>query len=197
MSKINPGVKLRLLQDCGYSCAVCQVTAMPRLFKDNQGYRVFDESGQMTKKAITVDHIVPKSKGGTNRQINLIVMCNKCNSEKTDKDPIQWLNSLDPEIRKRVEKHVLSAVEFHSETIGKNICDHCIRDISSKKKIDPYARNAVRRVNSLLKKDITNFFVKLLVFWMVIVPLTLFRMIMKSTGQWDNFINQDKKNERT
>ena len=30
----------------------------------------------------TVDHFVPLNKGGTNRDINLIMLCNDCNKEK-------------------------------------------------------------------------------------------------------------------
>lgn len=35
---------------------------------------------------ITIDHIVPKSKGGVNKMINYQTMCKLCNEMKADKD---------------------------------------------------------------------------------------------------------------
>lgn len=37
----------------------------------------------------TVDHVIPKSKGGPNRMWNLVVACKACNSEKDDADPAE------------------------------------------------------------------------------------------------------------
>lgn len=31
---------------------------------------------------LTIDHVVPLGKGGTNRENNLITLCKKCNQEK-------------------------------------------------------------------------------------------------------------------
>lgn len=39
---------------------------------------------------LTIDHIVPKSKGGTNDEANLRVLCNRCNSGKKDLDDEVW-----------------------------------------------------------------------------------------------------------
>lgn len=38
-------------------------------------------------KLMTVDHIFPKSKGGSNRLCNLQTMCTKCNNKKKDSVP--------------------------------------------------------------------------------------------------------------
>lgn len=37
----------------------------------------------------TLDHVIPKSKGGANRMWNLVISCKACNSEKEDQDPTQ------------------------------------------------------------------------------------------------------------
>jgi CRISPR/Cas system Type II protein with McrA/HNH and RuvC-like nuclease domain len=38
-----------------------------------------------SKKNLTIDHIIPRSKGGDNSWNNLITCCNRCNNEKDDK----------------------------------------------------------------------------------------------------------------
>jgi 5-methylcytosine-specific restriction endonuclease McrA len=35
-----------------------------------------------SKKKLTIDHIIPKSKGGQSTWFNLVTACNKCNSKK-------------------------------------------------------------------------------------------------------------------
>lgn len=38
-------------------------------------------------KNLTLDHVIPKSKGGTNDWTNLVTSCIKCNLKKADKTP--------------------------------------------------------------------------------------------------------------
>lgn len=42
-----------------------------------------------SKKDLTLDHVIPKSKGGTNEWTNLVTCCTKCNFAKADKTPEQ------------------------------------------------------------------------------------------------------------
>ena len=50
-----------------------------------------------SKKNLTVDHIVPRAKGGTNHRRNLQVLCQPCNNKKADK----------------LTSFVLCGIEFH------------------------------------------------------------------------------------
>ncbi|MEY4571053.1 MAG: hypothetical protein RLZ10_246 [Bacteroidota bacterium] len=54
-----------------------------RLFKRDNHECVYCGS----KKNLTVDHILPKSKGGDNTWTNLITCCSNCNRQKGDKTP--------------------------------------------------------------------------------------------------------------
>ena len=40
-----------------------------------------------SKKELTLDHVLPKSKGGRNEWTNLVTSCMKCNRKKADKTP--------------------------------------------------------------------------------------------------------------
>lgn len=42
-----------------------------------------------SKRHLTIDHVVPKSKGGKTSWTNLITACNRCNVNKGDKTPEQ------------------------------------------------------------------------------------------------------------
>jgi hypothetical protein len=54
--------------------------------------RVFKRDGYQcgycgSKKNLTIDHIIPRSKGGDNSWTNLVTCCNRCNNDKDDKTP--------------------------------------------------------------------------------------------------------------
>lgn len=40
--------------------------------------------GSTNKKELTIDHVVPSSKGGPNTWTNLVTACKRCNNEKSD-----------------------------------------------------------------------------------------------------------------
>ena len=42
-----------------------------------------------SKKSLTIDHVIPKSKGGDNSWNNLVTCCSPCNRIKGDKTPEQ------------------------------------------------------------------------------------------------------------
>lgn len=55
------------------------------LFKRDQGQCQYCGS----KKQLTIDHIVPRSKGGKSNWSNLVTACHRCNVVKGDKTPEQ------------------------------------------------------------------------------------------------------------
>jgi 5-methylcytosine-specific restriction endonuclease McrA len=66
-----------LLSKFGKLCFYCNVEMIPR------------KPGQtnICDLAMTIDHVVPLSKGGSNKLENLVLCCNKCNRKKNDSFP--------------------------------------------------------------------------------------------------------------
>lgn len=47
---------------------------------------------EMKVGQLSVDHVFPRSKGGTDDMDNIIMCCQSCNSSKADKDLMDWYN---------------------------------------------------------------------------------------------------------
>jgi len=45
-------------------------------------------------KNLTIDHVIPRSRGGNDTWENMVVACMKCNTHKGDKTPEEWGVSL-------------------------------------------------------------------------------------------------------
>lgn len=73
-SPIWPGTRLRVFDRDAYKCTYCGV------FCD-----IFDN-----KTRPTIDHIIPRSKGGSSRYENLTTACFSCNGRKRDRT-VEWL----------------------------------------------------------------------------------------------------------
>lgn len=46
--------------------------------------------GSSNKKDLTIDHVIPQSKGGPHTWENLVTACKKCNSEKADLSLVEF-----------------------------------------------------------------------------------------------------------
>lgn len=47
---------------------------------------------------VTMDHILPLSRGGYSSKGNIVCACKACNTEKQDQLPLEWLNLLANEV---------------------------------------------------------------------------------------------------
>lgn len=60
--------------------------------------RVFDVKGDRCfycgEVATTIDHFVPRSKGGSDDIANLLPCCRRCNCRKGAKPPQEWLTTV-------------------------------------------------------------------------------------------------------
>lgn len=59
------------------------------------GVQVRKKAGRKHKKhRPTLDHVIPRSRGGSDDADNLKVCCSGCNQEKDDKMPVVWTVSM-------------------------------------------------------------------------------------------------------
>lgn len=62
-------------------------------------------TAQVSEDTFVLDHVIPISKGGTNRRHNLVASCELCNQRRSDNDPILFL-------RENYRQQLISQEEF-------------------------------------------------------------------------------------
>jgi 5-methylcytosine-specific restriction endonuclease McrA len=72
-------IRLIMLRD-GRDCAYC-------------GIRLYRKREDGEPKA-TVDHVIPKSRGGSDKLANKVICCPACNTAKADMDPAAWMKKI-------------------------------------------------------------------------------------------------------
>ena len=77
--------------------------------------RVCQYCGPTGRKATTVDHVIPKSRGGSSSPTNLVAACLECNQKKADRTPVEagmpLIHPIHPNRWKLLEK-------FHELTVS-------------------------------------------------------------------------------
>lgn len=74
---------LKLVRDQNYKCFYCGEKGKGSIFSD-----------------FLIEHIIPRSKGGTSDDTNLVASCWLCNSLKTDLLPHEFVEKLNKKIKK-------------------------------------------------------------------------------------------------
>jgi 5-methylcytosine-specific restriction endonuclease McrA len=69
---------LRAIERWGDRCHYCD-----RLLRSSSG----------APESVTLDHVIPDSRGGTRRSDNLVPACAHCNRDKAAKTPLEWLGN--------------------------------------------------------------------------------------------------------
>lgn len=102
---------------------------------------------------MTSDHIIPKSKGGSNAVVNRQPMCIKCNGKKGNVIPSETLNSfLVRWLDERFQKMLSSPVNPHAfEAIALNMLE--IRFLVLHKKVPGNDKTVIQRYNEIIQKE--------------------------------------------
>ncbi len=82
MSEIVRPLIIRLLNFVKYRLKAVKIKR-ERIYKRDGWKCVYCES----KKNLTIDHVLPKCRGGKNTWSNLVTCCSSCNARKNDKTP--------------------------------------------------------------------------------------------------------------
>lgn len=87
-SKYANHKRLRVFHHKGTQCASpgCEKVGIYLLKGKNMAGGFHVDVYTADFEMMTIDHIIPKSKGGENTLENLQPMCNTCNAKKADKD---------------------------------------------------------------------------------------------------------------
>jgi 5-methylcytosine-specific restriction endonuclease McrA len=81
-STVPGALRRRVFREENYTCAKCSVIGREQRFpRGGYGYPT-----DMPGVFLSIDHIVPRAKGGTGDRKNLRVLCTPCNTEKGIKD---------------------------------------------------------------------------------------------------------------
>jgi len=80
-------------------------------------------------KELTVDHIIPRSKGGDNSMDNIFLVCKTCNSSKRDMDVMEWFFTKREQFPPlEVIAHYLKQINIFAESNG--LLDRAIEDVA-------------------------------------------------------------------
>lgn len=80
---LRPVIAPRVYERDGYTCVVCQLGHDARDAEDRE---------RTVVPVLSVDHIVPIARGGSNGFDNLQTLCRWCNSSKGSKTMIEWMH---------------------------------------------------------------------------------------------------------
>lgn len=68
-------IKQRIVKRDNHTCQYCKKRFPPKV----------RTNWEKINKKLTIDHVLPRSKGGTWDDTNLVAACKECNSKKADK----------------------------------------------------------------------------------------------------------------
>lgn len=119
------------------------------------------------KPANAVDHLIPKSKGGPDKNWNLVPCCKSCNSEKKDKDLADFLNDsfiydyqgVNHELVRKNRK-IMSIVDFiDGKYVQKNVLRNSYDNVTESSISISYSlsNSNILNLNYLLDKYSSNY----------------------------------------
>lgn len=124
----------RIIAECGKNCHYCHKPTRVNYVDDDPS---LDHA--------TLDHVIPKSRGGSNLRENLVLACNKCNNAKSDRSyedfiarpyRIPMVRSAAPAVR-HPKYFVVPVAKRHFQPSFKAPLDRACGDVDYGKKKNP------------------------------------------------------------
>ena len=84
-SGVPGSIRRAVMRDGSYRCRSCGVTGFERRHRSRRGNVSFTFPTETDGLFLSIDHILPRSRGGGSCTENLQVLCTKCNSTKGTK----------------------------------------------------------------------------------------------------------------
>ncbi len=104
----------------------------------------------LTRTTMTADHIVAKSRGGTDAKMNLVPACFRCNQSKCDMSVPEWLNELQQSSN---QMFILAIKELLYLLKLRGV--HCLHMITNVKNAD-ILLNYFNKYQQRLKRNVLN-----------------------------------------
>jgi len=85
---------------------------------------------------LQVEHIIPKSRGGSDRVLNLTLSCNYCNQQKGDRTAAEFGH---PEIHRQAKESLKSAAFMNQvrwQLVNELECNHTYGYLTKKRRIE-------------------------------------------------------------
>jgi CRISPR/Cas system Type II protein with McrA/HNH and RuvC-like nuclease domain len=107
-----------------------------------------------TPYMVTIDHIIPTSKGGNNLQVNKVKCCRKCNGFKTNMTPAEFLEKINRIITtsgewKSYDIEKLMTVYKNTEALQKIVSERGEKMMKKYKEPKVKPKNAAKMINRL------------------------------------------------
>lgn len=80
-SGVPGSLRRRVFREEGYRCAECALAGWEQRFRGGGYGFPTSERGIY----LSIDHVIPRARGGTNERSNLRVLCTRCNTRKGTK----------------------------------------------------------------------------------------------------------------
>lgn len=111
-SKISKIKRKKIIERDNYTCQVCGCNITDETIETSEGAHIYP------KNYYNIDHIIPVSKGGTNKDENLRATCRKCNLSRNNRQIEDYINlykSMIIDFEKRAKATKEDAVEIEGK----------------------------------------------------------------------------------